>query len=305
MTNSQKCITIYTMSESARDLLVRGIAAARAGYAEEARWYLERVLRTDTTGEQRRDTYVWLSDISKDAASKRKHLENAFAEAPHDPDIRRRLAILDGRLNPNEMVQHGIPTAPRAEPGPSLCPECGGPLIFTADGTERQCERCGWRQGNARPYLKQPTKELLARGIAAVKAKQTREARETLEAVTRAPTSTPDQQVQAWIWLSGISSDPDEKRACLEHVLRLDPEHRAARRGLAYLNAQHPPSETKPAQPPATQAPSLQAIKSRRFVCTQCGGKMAFEAGGNWLRCTYCGQRQTLIAAMQDGALVE
>jgi hypothetical protein len=44
-----------------RDLLTRGIAAAKAGNREEARFYLEWVLITEATEEQRLQAWLWLS----------------------------------------------------------------------------------------------------------------------------------------------------------------------------------------------------------------------------------------------------
>ena len=59
------------MSDSARDLLVRGIAAAKAQDTDQARFYLEWVLRTDASREQKIKAWLWLSEVSEDPDEKR------------------------------------------------------------------------------------------------------------------------------------------------------------------------------------------------------------------------------------------
>ena len=55
------------MSDSARSLLVRGIAAAKAKDVDEARFFLEWLILTECTYEQRADALFWLSEISEDS----------------------------------------------------------------------------------------------------------------------------------------------------------------------------------------------------------------------------------------------
>lgn len=75
------------------------------------------------------------------------------------------------------------------------------------------------------------TAQGLHEGIAAAKAGQRELARSLL---TRATQELPDN-IAAWLWLSGVLDVPEEQARCLQHVLALDPEHGAARRGLAAL----------------------------------------------------------------------
>jgi hypothetical protein len=68
---------------------------------------------------------------------------------------------------------------------------------------------------------------------------------------------------QAWMWLSGVVSDPEEQQICLENVLVINPANDKARKGLEYLRtrtgsmpgAQHAPE----AHPPVARntAPAL------------------------------------------------
>jgi len=65
---------------------------------------LEKALMIDPTSEQRVEAHVWLSEINDDPVEKRDHLENALSINAAHPTARRKLAILDGRLKPEEII---------------------------------------------------------------------------------------------------------------------------------------------------------------------------------------------------------
>jgi predicted RNA-binding Zn-ribbon protein involved in translation (DUF1610 family) len=145
------------MSHSARDLLVRGIAAVIGDSPDEARHYLEWVLITDSTPEQEADAHYWLSRVSTDPAAKREHLENVLAINPHYPEARRDLAILEGRLSQEQLVDHHRGVAPITpqevvEVGtasPQKCPRCGAKISPRAGDGTPTCHFCGYRPGAA------------------------------------------------------------------------------------------------------------------------------------------------------------
>ncbi len=145
------------MSETTRELLVRGVAAAKTGEArdkDEARYYLEWVLRSsDASSDQKASAWMWLSQIEDDPKKKRDCLENVLAWDPANGPARRGLAILDGRLraediiDPNQPIE---PVKPDAIPQPSdvrryNCPKCGGHMAYLADQQSLVCEYCGNR----------------------------------------------------------------------------------------------------------------------------------------------------------------
>src|SRR5512146_759381 len=143
------------MSDDTRDLLVRGIAAFKAKEFGEARHYLEWLLHLDPPMDQRLDALMCLVEISHDPAEQRSLLEDALALDPADPRARRRLAILDGRLDPSQIVDPDhLPAAPAplapaaAETGARrfTCPNCGGRMVFTPDGQSLVCEYCAGRE---------------------------------------------------------------------------------------------------------------------------------------------------------------
>jgi uncharacterized Zn finger protein (UPF0148 family) len=145
------------MSDEAQDLLLYGVAAAKANSREEARNYLEWVLRTDADLEQQAEAWYWLSTITDDAAERRSCLESSLAAMPGFPESRRDLAILDGRLAPGQMHDPRREVAPIV-PSPNLtpddllrykCPRCGARLTVNAHTGDLACSFCGYRHDNA------------------------------------------------------------------------------------------------------------------------------------------------------------
>ncbi len=162
-------------SDSARDLLTRGIAAAKAGSKEEANFYLEWVLRTEGVPDVHLEAWWWLSQVSDDPARKRSFLEEILARNPSDPRARRALAILDGRLKPESIVD--TDKIPGAQPEPDqearaerfTCPRCGGRLTAAQQGSTLLCAYCGWRRelASVRPESSLPGNEFVVAMAAA------------------------------------------------------------------------------------------------------------------------------------------
>ena len=140
-----------SVSDSVNDLLVRGIAAAKDGANHEARRYLEWAMRLDPTLDQCTRARLWLSRISDDVAEKRACLEEILLSDPTHSEARRELAILDGRLDPAEIVDpdsvpNVVPDAPQlAQARQFACPRCGGRMVFDPTGTTLICEYCAQR----------------------------------------------------------------------------------------------------------------------------------------------------------------
>ncbi len=126
------------MSDSASYWLTRGIAAARERDVEEARFYLERALNSDPDHKQRVDANYWLSEITDDPQQRRNYLEEILVHEPSHYVARRNLAILDGRLepeqvvNPEQLAEKEVSAEVQARR--FICPRCGGRMAFTADG---------------------------------------------------------------------------------------------------------------------------------------------------------------------------
>ena len=145
------------MSDEARDLLVYGVAAANANDREEARYYLEWVLRIDADLDQETEAWYYLSKITDDPVEKRQCLENVLAAYPGHGEARRDLAILEGRLKPEDIIDPNKPVAP-ITPQTALgdqdlrrytCPKCGGRLTYNTLKGGLACQFCGYQPGTA------------------------------------------------------------------------------------------------------------------------------------------------------------
>src|SRR5512134_1948097 len=92
----------------------------------------------------------------------------------------------------------------------------------------------------------------LTKGVAAAKAGKRAEARELLLRVVDAD----ENNVQAWLWLSGVVTTLEDREVCLQNVLALDPINEAAQRGLAKVRAE---IEATPEIEPESALPHVEA----------------------------------------------
>ncbi len=140
------------MSDGVRDLLIRGLAAARSKEFFEARRYLEWALRLDPDEEQRIEAWLALAEISSDPKEKRNFLEEVLARDQGDARARRMLAILDGKLKAEDVVDPDHLAQPVVEVEQAtgarrfICPQCGGRMTFRPDGKSLICEYCESRR---------------------------------------------------------------------------------------------------------------------------------------------------------------
>ena len=138
-------------AQSVRDLLVRGVAAAKNGEDDEAFYYLERVLLTESSDEERAKAWLWLSGLYDDPVARRKCLTQVLAHQPQNLLARRGLAVLDGRLHPDEIVDPDKLDVAEAETQTAdaeqfSCPQCNGRLNYTPDKKSLICEFCDYGQ---------------------------------------------------------------------------------------------------------------------------------------------------------------
>jgi tetratricopeptide (TPR) repeat protein len=143
---------------------------------------------------------------------------------------------------------------------------------------------------------------LLQQGIAASKAGQRQEACQILQKVIEL---NPGSE-SAWLWLSGVVDDLQERRHCLEQVLRINPNNAHAPAGLAWIeqklaqSAAAPVAETQPqpeqdtvACPFCNQLVSLQSVtcphcqRDLVVVCPVCEAMSDIEKPA----CEVCGYK--------------
>jgi uncharacterized Zn finger protein (UPF0148 family) len=139
------------MSESTNDLLVRGTAAARVGEVQEAKFYLEWLLSLDPDEEEKLEAMFWLARCSDDPQQKRDLLEKVLASQPHHFLARREWMILQGRLSSSDVIDPNLVARSTANTSNGtanakvkslVCPNCGGKMVYSPDGTTLVCEYC-------------------------------------------------------------------------------------------------------------------------------------------------------------------
>ncbi len=133
------------------DLLRQGILHFKSGEYEMARRFLERALIAADDIETHLKANFYLSQIESDPASKRKYLEEVLAADPFHPEARRALAILEGKLKSEEIINpENLPAVPNgtisSQADRFTCPTCGGRMAFAPDGQTLTCDFCSSRQ---------------------------------------------------------------------------------------------------------------------------------------------------------------
>lgn len=131
----------------AKELLRSGIIEAKTGSKEAARRYLDRAIYMSGSHEVLAEAWFWMGEITADPVEKRKALENCLSHDMRHSRARRALAIVDGKLKADEVVNPDkLPTAPdgqrKAEADRFMCPKCGGRMAFAPDGQTLVCDYC-------------------------------------------------------------------------------------------------------------------------------------------------------------------
>ena len=138
-------------SDYGKELLRSGIIEAKAGHRDAARRYLDRAAYMSNDHEVLAETWFWMSQVVDAADEKRKALENCLAHDLNHARARRALAILDGRLKADAVIDPDkLPAAPAglraADADRFMCPKCGGRMSFAPDGQSLACEYCSRNQ---------------------------------------------------------------------------------------------------------------------------------------------------------------
>ena len=136
-------------SEPEHDLIERGLAAAAANQRPEARILLERALNAGPSLRDQIRAWRCLGEISETDAEKRAFLEKVLVADPSDGSARRALAILDGRLDPGEVIdpnardRSGNRESLHMDARRFVCSQCGsGRVVFDLERQLVVCEHC-------------------------------------------------------------------------------------------------------------------------------------------------------------------
>ena len=134
-------------SDYAKELLRSGIIDAKTGSKDSARRYLDRAIYMAGSHDVLAEAWFWMSEVIDDPVEKRKALENCLAHDMHHTRARRSLAILDGKLKADEVINPDkLPAAAdgqrEAQADRFMCPKCGGRMAFSPDGATLVCDYC-------------------------------------------------------------------------------------------------------------------------------------------------------------------
>jgi tetratricopeptide (TPR) repeat protein len=138
-------------TEYDNNLLREGILYFKAGEYDTARRYIERALDVADDYPTRSEAYYYLSQLTDDPKKKRDYLEETLAMDPVHAEARRALAILDGRLKPEDIINPDVIQSPVAgtvnvSADRFTCPKCGGRMVYAPDGRSLVCEFCARSQ---------------------------------------------------------------------------------------------------------------------------------------------------------------
>ena len=134
-------------SDHDNNLLREAIINIKANDFSLARRYLERAIDVADDHETRTWANYWMSTICFDLLEKRKYLEDTLANDPMHPEARKALAILDGKIKAEEIVDPDSLAAQSLETQQSqadrfACLKCGARMVFDGDGRSLVCEYC-------------------------------------------------------------------------------------------------------------------------------------------------------------------
>ncbi len=138
-------------SDYGRELLKSGIIEAKAGHKDAALRYLDRAVYMSNDHNVLAEAWFWMSQLAGDTAEKRRALENCLSHDLQHARARRELAILDGKLKADEIVDPDrLPLPPEGlratDAQRFMCPKCGGRMSFSPDGQSLVCEYCSRNQ---------------------------------------------------------------------------------------------------------------------------------------------------------------
>ena len=136
------------------DLVREAWINLKTGDRDLARHYAEQALLfADDTETKVKANYV-LSQTTGDPKEKRDFLETVLAHDATHAEARRALAILDGKLKSEDIVDaNNLPAQSTGEQEAHAdrftCPKCGARRVFAPDGNSLFCEHCGYADSMA------------------------------------------------------------------------------------------------------------------------------------------------------------
>jgi len=130
-----------------RNLFKNAELAFREGDKKMTRRYLERLFLSSRDFDQLADGWYYMAEVSDDPIEKREALEQALSYRMTHARARRALAVLDGKIDADEVVDANKLPAPltgdvQANADRFACPNCGARMSFSPDGQSLVCDFC-------------------------------------------------------------------------------------------------------------------------------------------------------------------
>jgi hypothetical protein len=130
------------------DLVREAWINLKTGDRDLARHYAEQAMLFADDNETKVKANYILSQTTDDPREKRDFLETVLAYDSTHAEARRALAILDGKLKPEDIVDaNNLPAQSTGEQEAHAdrftCPKCGARRVFAPDGNSLFCEHCG------------------------------------------------------------------------------------------------------------------------------------------------------------------
>ena len=124
-----------------------GVHALKDGELSLARKYLERAIYSSRDHDMLANLWFYMSEVEDDEAKKRNALDEALSYRMTHARARRSLAILNGTLKADEIVDADKIAAPdmsdkNVNADRFECPNCGSKMRFSPDGQTLVCDSC-------------------------------------------------------------------------------------------------------------------------------------------------------------------
>jgi DNA-directed RNA polymerase subunit RPC12/RpoP len=135
-----------------KELLRSGIVEAKAGHKDSARRYLDRAIYMSGAHDELAEAWFWMGEVLTDPVERRKAYENCLTHDLHHTRAKRSLALLDGKLKADELIDpNHLPSTPEgardADAKRFMCAKCGGKMSFAPDGSNALvCDYCSTDQ---------------------------------------------------------------------------------------------------------------------------------------------------------------